>query len=412
MRLSARLLVLVIPVILAVGAFTLRPPAEISSRAEQWTAILSGRFTPDATTAEECADAERATYCYAQAFGNIAYREGAGVAMRALLEASVTADDALADCHAVAHLVGSASYYGLGSDFGAAIAAGTRECAGGYYHGVIAAESATNPTGSPEELGERLSRMCHEAAVDRGPRNECYHGIGHVAEHLYDYETPVALRACTSMRTTILALGADEQEDADAYFSCAQGAFMENRQATGGPDRRWRDDDDPSYPCSEFDEETGIACWDTVPGDLPRPDTESAVDHAARRFELCATASLESWESRCIEIARRLVINDELTGEEIAVICAGDPTDPSECLRSIASETVIRWSDMERGASICDAAETPGQIIACGTGIGEGARYVALSLETCDALDERLIAACRAGYTRMEQQLLPVRLED
>jgi hypothetical protein len=405
-------LLLLLPLLLA-GAIALVPPApEDSLRSEQWTAILSGRFTPDGTGVEECADSERPTYCYAQAFANIAYRDGATLAMSRLLEASVAASDALADCHAVAHLVGSASYYRLENDFGAAIATGSRECAGGYYHGVIAAEAATNPSNDPEVLGSRLARMCREAASDAGPRNECYHGIGHVAEHLYDYETPTALRACAAMRTTIRALGADEDEDRTAFFSCAQGTFMENRQALGGPDQRWRRDGDPTYPCSEFDEEIGISCWDTVPGDIVRDDDESLIEHALRRFEVCERASLESWADRCSEIARRLVINDEATTDELVAICSGDPAGARDCLRSIASESMIRWSSTERSGAVCAAAAGSEQRNDCGTGIGEGLHYIALPIERCDELADDLVAPCREGYVLMERQAFPTRTGD
>lgn len=407
------LLTLLIPLLIAAGVIALSPTPAPSGGNQDWITILSGRFTADETTVEECPDAENQKICYAQAFGNIALSEGGGEAMRRLLGASVLAQDELSDCHSVAHMIGTASYYALDKDFGAAIAAGSRECAGGYYHGVAAAEVASNPSGSPEELGSRIGTLCYRASrtapdingasSKAGVMNECVHGIGHVAQHAYDYDIPTALLACDSMLSTIELLDTSSTERRDSFFTCAQGVFMENRQAGGGPEGKWLRSDDPAYPCSEFDdEEVGTSCWDTVPGAVIVPDGmegDQTVALTSVRFDLCATAKLEAWRDRCIEITRRsAIVGEDMTSETYRAVCLLDPIGVPVCLRAIGSEMMLRNSSVELGAIVCAAAQTPDETEACGLGIGQGLRYVPLPVELCDEFLPALVAPCRRGY--------------
>ena len=408
------LLALAVPVLIAAGALALSPTVAPESRGDTtWITILSGQFAVDTTTVSECTDAENPRLCYAQAFGNIAFNEGAGRAMSLLLETSAGAEDELSDCHSIAHMVGTASYYGVDKDFAGAIAAGSRECAGGYYHGVAAAEVASNPSGSPEELGSRIGTLCYRASrtapdvngasSEAGVMNECVHGIGHVAQHAYDYDIPTALLACDSMLSTIELLDTSSTERRDSFFTCAQGVFMENRQAGGGPESKWLRSDDPAYPCSEFDdEEVGTSCWDTVPGAVIVPDGiegDQTVALTSARFDLCATAKLEAWRDRCIEITRRVAIGGEdMTSETYRAVCLLDPIGVPVCLRAIGSEMMLRNSSVELGAIVCAAAQTPDETEACGLGIGQGLRYVPLPVELCDEFMPALVVPCRRGY--------------
>ena len=378
-----------------------------------WITILSGRFTPDQTTSEECASSEQQILCYAQAFGNIAFYQGGDAAMTLLLKASAAAEDRLADCHAVAHMVGTAAYYGLDGDFSRAYASGSRECAGGYYHGVNAAEVASHPNRGPEDMGLRFGALCYrvgrEAEVAGGEPYgstilaECAHGLGHVAQHTYDYELPDALRACTSMRSALRDLEVSDREDRDYFFACAQGAFMENSNTRGGPESKWIDEQDPSYPCSMFDDpEIGTACWDAVPGSLRAPvnaTIDQLVATSRMRFNLCSQAQLAVWRDRCYELTRRISINEQRNDPDLyRQICALDPVGVPDCLRSIASEMMLRNSSTNLGEIVCAAASGPEQADACGVGLGQGLKYIPLPVERCADFTPALIEPCRRGY--------------
>ena len=411
------LLALAVPVLIAAGALALSPTiggvAPESRGDTTWIAILSGQFAVDTTTVSECTDAENPRLCYAQAFGNIAFNEGGGRAMSLLLETSAGAEDELSDCHSIAHMVGTASYYGVDKDFAGAIAAGTRECAGGYYHGVAAAEAASNPGDEPAELGVRLANLCYVASraapivngvsALEAVMTECAHGIGHVAQHTYDYDIPTALISCDAMRAELGALRIGGEEDRETFFTCAQGVFMENRNSGGGPEAKWIKADDPIYPCDEFDdEEVGLACWDVVPSAVTAPGSAGGSDivEAARlKFEVCAKAEREAWRDRCNAITRRVSINGEnMSAALYRAICALDPVSIEQCLRDIGSEIMLRNSSVDLGSIVCSAAESPSEIEACGFGLGEGLRYVPLPIERCDEFAAALIDPCRRAY--------------
>lgn len=411
------LLALTVPVLIAAGAIALSSASDrvaSESRGDTtWIAILSGQFTVDATTVDECTDAENPRLCYAQAFGNIAFNEGGGRAMSLLLETSAGAKDELSDCHSIAHMVGTAAYYGVDKDFADAIAAGSRECAGGYYHGVAAAEAASNPGDDPVELGDRLANLCYvasrEAPIVNGVSaleavmTECAHGIGHVAQHTYEYDIPTALLSCDAMRSELKALKISSEEDRETFFTCAQGVFMENRNSGGGPEAKWIKADDPIYPCDEFDdEEVGLACWDAVPSAVTVLNDAGEVDivEAARlKFEVCAKAEREAWRDRCYEITRRVSINGEnMSAALYRAICVLDPVSIERCLLDIGSEIMLRNSSIELGSIVCSAAESPSEIESCGRGLGLGLRYVPLPIELCDGFTPLLRGPCRQAY--------------
>jgi hypothetical protein len=370
------------------------------TRADLWVPVLSGDFTPDSTLSSECKalteDAtNRRTRCYTQAFGNIAYREGGISAMSALMaEASLEAGG-VSDCHVVAHMVGAAAYHGLSGDFARGLAEGSSECESGYYHGLVAAEVASHPVSGPEELGSRTTLACRKYSEGL-ILVECYHGIGHVAEHIYDYETPVALRSCVAMNEIIVAAGDPEATRLQALHSCTQGVFMENMQAGGGPDQRWISSDDPIYPCEEFPEELGASCWNMVPWRVEVEPGDTLAQLTSRRWSVCAQASLESWREICNDHTTRGVITlfsvfsvdikDRATAAMVASVCAQDPESAEFCFKSLAFQVVVSYSALDDAEAICRGATSDALLSVCGAGIG-GGRYVSrLEVKRCDTL--------------------------
>jgi hypothetical protein len=383
----------------------LAPDAErTSERADLWTGVLSGEFTPDETAVDDCAGLPgfQQSACYSQAFGNIAYRDGGAAAMTALLERSREASDTLADCHVVAHMVGVASYHGHNRDLGAALGDGSAECSGGYYHGSVAGEISTYPSMSPEELGARAAQSCHGASVD-ALRIECLHGIGHAAEHVYGYDIPVSLRSCEAMEGALISLGVSSEELSVAYHTCTQGVFMENRQAEGGESGRWFRSDEPVFPCLEFSEKEGTSCWDLVPGKVqPRAD-ETIVSLQQRRFEACRAAiGVEPWWSHCIDHARRTVLASDinsLSSVDILRSCEFDPDGLPRCFFGIGFEAINIWSDVSRAKELCAGAGDDDTRESCASGIGFALKGVRLPESRCEEIGiNTLVAACRSAF--------------
>ena len=383
------------------------------ARADLWVPVLSGDFTPDSTLSSECKalteDAtNRRTRCYTQAFGNIAYREGGISAMSALMAEASLETGGVSDCHVVAHMVGAAAYHGLSGDFARGLAEGSSECESGYYHGLVAAEVASHPVSGPEELGSRTTlacRMYSEGLI----LNECYHGIGHVAEHIYDYETPIALRSCVAMNEIIVAAGDPETTRLGALHSCTQGVFMENVQAGGGPSQQWIRSDDPIYPCEEFSEELGASCWNMVPWRVEVEPGDTVARLTSRRWSVCARASLESWREICNDHTARGIVTllstfsvdiyDRATPAMIASLCARDPQGTETCFKSLAFQVVVLYSAVDGAEVICRAATGDSLLSICGAGIGDALYFSRLEIERCDTLSlSALRISCREAF--------------
>lgn len=412
LRLSPRSL-MIVPLALALivvlaGQGRHETPVPGGDRGALWVPVLSGLFDPDETTVSECGTLpeDRRIRCYTQAFGNIAYHEGGISAIHQLMAQASLGEGGIADCHVIAHMIGVAAYHGLGGDFARGLAEGSSECESGYYHGLVAAEIASRPVASPEELGSRTALACRKYSQGL-VLDECYHGIGHAAEHIYDYETPTALRACVSMNQVIVEAGDAEDARLTALHSCTQGVFMENFQAGGGPDHRWTRANDPIYPCEEFPEELGASCWDMVSWKVQMEPGDTLERFTARRWSVCARASLQSWRMICNDHTTRGVLaifpnfsirpEDQTTPDLIARLCSKDPAGTATCFRSIALQAVLTYSDVALSATLCSRAESDDLLRSCGAGIGTALHLSRLEIEQCDKLRaSAMIDACRA----------------
>lgn len=375
-----------------------------SERAELWTGVLSGEFTPDETAVDDCAGLPgyQQSACYIQAFGNIAYREGGAATMELLMGVSAESSDTLNDCHVVAHMIGVASYHGHNKNFAAALADGDPQCSGGYYHGAVAGEIATMPVTGPEELGSRAAASCN-AASSGLLLIECIHGIGHAAEHVYEYDIATSLRSCDAVESTLAELGATPTDLSAAYNTCTQGVFMENRQVEGGESGKWFRAEDPLYPCLEFSEKAGRACWDLVPGKIQQREGETTVELQARRYEACLSAKkYAGWYDSCLVHARMTILSTDintLSSVEVMQSCRLDPEGTEPCFYAIGFEATNLWSSVSRSKSLCAGAGTDEDRRSCARGIGAALRGTLLPVGGCDELDVPLLVdICREGY--------------
>src|SRR5688572_17919377 len=95
---------------------------------------VAGNFEPDDTDLATCG----ADYsCLEQAFGNVAYRQGAKAALT-LFDTKIEVNGHVkTDCHRIAHMIGSAAFAKYDGNVARTFALGSATCASGYYHGIL-----------------------------------------------------------------------------------------------------------------------------------------------------------------------------------------------------------------------------------------------------------------------------------
>jgi hypothetical protein len=117
------------------------------------------------------------------------------------------------DCHSFLHYVGHAAYNETPTDYEAlvGIVEGTN-CIGGYLHGIEAEIVLASPN-----VVQDVQNFCtfqKNKGVNPGP---CFHGVGHAAAELYNYDVQKGLALCDSLA------GGPE----DDLSNCYRGIFSE-----------------------------------------------------------------------------------------------------------------------------------------------------------------------------------------
>jgi hypothetical protein len=205
----------------------------------------AGPFRPDQTTVRECRDEPA---CYQQAFGNLAFARGPGVALRRFDTAIRTNGVVRAHCHPMVHVIGSAALARMRGDVGQAFAQGSASCWSGYYHGVL--ERAFGGRRPDESVSDVARDLCaHRRGWTVFLTYQCVHGLGHGLMITLGYDLPGALRVCDRLTT---------EWDRS---SCAGGAFMENVVASSIVKSPWLKTDDPLFPCQRVAERHRLSCY-------------------------------------------------------------------------------------------------------------------------------------------------------
>ena len=203
-------------------------------------------FEPDDTTVGSCEKSGK-PYCYRQAFGNIAYKDGPEKALALLATDDRAMEQVHADCHQIAHWVGHAGlahYKGNAAD---ALAHGGMTCNSGYYHGVLQVALAGLPK---DEVVRKARRLCTAPAVntDAFLLYQCVHGLGHGLMIYSGNELPWSLQTCHKLQTSF------------DRISCTGGVFMQNLDTTMGTSRYLRAKN-PLYPCTIVSEQDKLYCY-------------------------------------------------------------------------------------------------------------------------------------------------------
>jgi hypothetical protein len=350
----------------------------------------AGSFVPDDTELAECSDEA----CFEQAFGNLVYDEGPKRAFEVFDAKMAEPGIIQADCHRIAHRMGSAALLRYDEDVGKAFSKGSSSCWSGYYHGILEWAFQGVPG---DALGTVANRLCTDVR-DQGTflLYQCVHGLGHGLMITTGYHLPSALGAC------------GELEGEWDHQSCNGGVFMENiATASGSPIKtfgkpKWLDDDDLLYPCNDdtiVSEENKTPCYLMATSRVLEANGHDFDDAA----QWCYKAD-PGWVETCFQSLGRdssgsSIYDPELTVEKCRV--AGRHFD--QCLWGASRDFTLRHAGGEEAAVLCETA--PEEFRAgCFDGIGTiiATLYQSSRKQTsvCFELSQRYGPACAYGAQR------------
>ncbi len=296
---------------------------------------IAGTFKPDGRKLANCSDQA----CFEQAYGNVAYHQGAKAAI-ALVERQFAAG-ADPNCHRIVHAVGAASLARNEGNVARTFAEGSSTCWSGYYHGVLERAFVNVRSYDPDALGAKSRGLCSDQQVRASSwlSYQCLHGLGHGLMITTGYRLPLSLKVCKRLAT------------AWDRTSCKGGVFMENILTSYGGQSPWVRDDDPLYPCNWVAREDKYTCyqqattrilrvvgldWQKVAqtcaeveddwattcfGSFGQNASVVAVRRPAKILKTCAVTRPYGGEAECIRYAAMDIAGTYSGGKEAAVLC-------------------------------------------------------------------------------------------
>jgi cytochrome c553 len=330
-------------------------------------------FKPDDTTIADCEKGGK-PYCYRQAFGNLAYKDGPQKALAVLATDDRKISGVHADCHQISHWVGHAGLAYYKNDAGQALSHGAMTCNSGYYHGVLQVALAGLPR---NVVVKKAQHLCDAPAVNTDDflLYQCVHGLGHGLMIYSGDDLPWSLKTCHKLLT-----------DFDRV-SCTGGVFMQNLDTTMGVSR-YLSTKNPLYPCNIVASRDKIYCylmvtsrilplvgwnWRKAAGwcrkaergwaptcfqSMGRDASGATRYDASNTIKLCSYAGKD--EGECLYGASRDYANNYAGGKEAAHLCNLSPKrHRSFCFEGVGTILgAIHRSDADR-RSACDAAVAP-----------------------------------------------------
>ena len=338
-------------------------------------------FSPDDKRLADCVDGN--AECLEQAFGNLVYNDGPKPAL-AKLQSMMTSNAAVAaDCHRIAHRMGSAALARFKDEVAPAFIAGTAVCASGYYHGIIERAFLGQPT---DKLSVVARQLCSDPKITerRFLAYQCIHGLGHGLMIYTGYDLPGSLRTCDDLRN-----GFDR-------VSCSGGVFMENFNSSYGVTSKYLRRNDPIYPCNSVAERHKLYCYLLVTANILRVENYDQ----ARTANACRRSEAE-WVKTCFESYGRDVSG--IAGKDAAkalASCRLAKRNEGDCLYGVSREIVNADAAPERGAHFC--ARAPARHRAhCYEGVGSVYAALAPTPEAlrakCREISGRHVQACLRG---------------
>ena len=152
---------------------------------------VASPFAPDGKRLDDCRSGD--TECLEQSFGNLVYHRGPKPALDQLQRMIATNSDVAADCHRIAHRMGSAALTRYKDRVAPAFIAGTPVCASGYYHGIIERAFLGQPT---NRIAIVARQLCNDPKIQaqRFLFYQCIHGLGHGLMIYSGYDLPTLNR--------------------------------------------------------------------------------------------------------------------------------------------------------------------------------------------------------------------------
>ena len=302
----------------------------------------AGSFEPDETELTGCDGDFR---CLEQAFGNLAFRDGPGSAIR-LFDDRIRNDPKVErNCHRIAHMIGSAALARFDGNVGRAFTAGSAICSSGYYHGLL--ERAFAGVSSDQELARAAGRICDEAEIKRTTyfHYQCIHGLGHGLMITTAYDLPYSLSVCDRLATSW------------AQASCTGGVFMENISSSYGVKSRWLRDDNPVYPCDTVTSAHKQYCYLMV---TSRILELNGYDWRATATECSRVEG--GWVDECFQSYGRDASGfSRQNVARVLTLCRIAGEGQRECLYGAARDMGNDYArgGAERAAGLCSQASTP-----------------------------------------------------
>lgn len=328
-------------------------------------------FKPDGKTVDSCKKSGDFA-CYEQAFGNEMYRDGPQKSLAHLQEAQAQLQPVAANCHRIAHTMGSAALARFKGKVADAMLGGNAICASGYYHGII--EQAFYGV-SRDKIQAKAGTMCSDPKLRSNTflAYQCVHGLGHGLMLYTAYDLPGSLKICDGLKN---------QFDAT---SCTGGVFMENFATSRGAKSDYVKKDDLIYPCDTVSENHKYYCYLLVTANiLP------AVNYDFRRAAKVCLKSEKDWVDECYQSYGRDVSGTVRTDAKRAIeMCdyVGKRWE-GECIYGVSKDIVNTDAKGDRAAKFCKLP-LPAYRSRCFDGVGA----VLASLNSTTA--ERK-TACRA----------------
>ena len=330
---------------------------------------VAAPFRPDRTRLASCGGGK--AECLEQAFGNLTFNAGPRAAL-ARLRATLRANRAVqADCHRIAHRMGSAALTRYDDRVAPAFVAGSPICASGYYHGIVERAFLGQP---PQRLPTVARRLCSDPQIDaqRFLTYQCLHGLGHGLMIYSGYDLPGSLRTCDALQTGF------------ARVSCSGGVFMENFNSSYGVTSKYVRASDPIYPCNAVSARHKLYCYLLVTANILRLDGGDL-----RRTAEACRRSEPAWVSTCFESFGRDASGIAGRSSERALAsCRLARDHEGDCVYGVAREIVNADAGGARAGRFC--AQTRARFRdRCYAGVGS-------ILASIEPTPRRLRAACRA----------------
>jgi cytochrome c553 len=304
-----------------------------SSRASR----TSLAFKPDDTTISDCEKSGK-PFCYRQAFGNVAYRDGPQKALTLLATDDRRIAGVHADCHQISHWIGHAGLAYYKNDAGQALSHGAMTCNSGYYHGVLQLALAGLPR---HEVVKKARKLCTAPAVNANEflLYQCVHGLGHGLMIYSGDDLPWSLSTCHKLPT-----------DFDRV-SCTGGVFMQNLDTTMGVSR-YLSAKNPLYPCTIVGDRDKVYCYLMVTSRILRLD-----GYDWRKTAAWCRRSEPGWVTTCFEsYGRDASGTSQYQPRRTIGLCLEAGKNAGDCIYGAARDYGNNYAGGPQASRLCNQA--------------------------------------------------------